>query len=364
VSVDEVPDLEDLLEAAARCAGLGALRLVEPLGGSPRSLVGRVGDGEATYVVKVARGEDGRDTWAREASALEAAGDSEVSPRLLGDDAARRLIVMTDLGSAPPVSDRLRTSAGPGTAVAADEGLVAWATALGRLHEGGAARAERYAALLERRDPGEEAHAMPRALDVAATQIGEHAETLGLRHDDAALGRLRGLTGSFTRPATVLSPGDACPDNNVMGAGDGRVTLLDFEFAEARHPAWDLAYLTVPWPTCWCSWRLPPGTRDRAVGAYVAAAGVTVDDAWRQDLALAAQGWALSSGGRMLPAALAGEPWDVPQMPEPRLRVRDRLETASRGPDPLLARLAGDLVRAVDARWHREPLPLAPAYRA
>ena len=24
-----------------------------------------------------------------------------------------------------------------------------------------------------------------------------------------------------------------------------------------RHVAWDLAYLRVPWPTCWCSWRLP-----------------------------------------------------------------------------------------------------------
>jgi hypothetical protein len=34
--------------------------------------------------------------------------------------------------------------------------------------------------------------------------------------------------------------------------------------------AWDAAYLTVPWPTCWCSWRLSDAS---ALGATHAAWG-------------------------------------------------------------------------------------------
>ena len=62
----------------------------------------------------------------------------------------------------------------------------------------------------------------------------------------------------------ALSPADACPDNNLLT--DRRLRLIDFEWSEVRHPAWDAAYLAVPWPTCWCSWRIPgrvrrPGAR-------------------------------------------------------------------------------------------------------
>ena len=128
---------------AARAAGLGPLTLVEGLGGSPRSLVGRVTDGSDTYVVKVTGLQEG-DTWARETSALAAAEGSGVSPRLLGADAQTRLIVMSDLGSAPPVSDRLMG----GTPEAADTGLVAWARG-----DRPAPRGRRRAGSPLRRDP-------------------------------------------------------------------------------------------------------------------------------------------------------------------------------------------------------------------
>ena len=48
--------------------------------------------------------------------------------------------------------------------------------------------------------------------------------------------------------AEALTPADACPDNNVL-IGRRRV-LIDFEGAQWRHLAWDVAYLFVPWPTC------------------------------------------------------------------------------------------------------------------
>ncbi len=64
----------------------------------------------------------------------------------------------------------------------------------------------------------------------------------------------------------ALTPGDACPDNNIE-TPDGLV-LIDFEVADFRHVAWDAAYLTEPWPTCWCSWRLPSEVTDEAVARW------------------------------------------------------------------------------------------------
>ena len=64
-------------------------------------------------------------------------------------------------------------------------------------------------------------------------------------------------------------------------AGRRRVVLVDFEGAEWRHVAWDVAYLRVPWPTCWCSWRMPdavaepPSTGTARLAA--AAAGASRD---------------------------------------------------------------------------------------
>src|SRR3546814_15672777 len=58
----------------------------------------------------------------------------------------------------------------------------------------------------------------------------------------------------------VVTPGDTCPDNNLLP--DGVAHLMDFEFAEVRHPAWDAAYLTLPWQTCWFAWQVSK-RRDR-----------------------------------------------------------------------------------------------------
>src|SRR2546429_3760393 len=82
-----------------------------------------------------------------------------------------------------------------------------------------------------------------------------------------ALDELRGLGSrlSCAGPA-ALTPADACPDNNVRTAGG--LVLIDFEGAQWRHIAWDVAYLAVPWPSCWCAWQLPADVAARAVEAY------------------------------------------------------------------------------------------------
>ena len=110
--------------------------------------------------------------------------------------------------------------------------------------------------------------ASPAASDQATTDWAAHAEALGI---DRPSGRRRpGRPCSPTAEHHALSPADVCPDNNLL-LPDG-CRLIDFEWAEVRHPAWDAAYLAVPWPTCWCSWRIPDASAERALDAYREAA--------------------------------------------------------------------------------------------
>src|SRR5439155_252120 len=68
---------------------------------------------------------------------------------------------------------------------------------------------------------------------------------------------------------SAVAMSDAGPGGSVADAllGDGLVPI-DFEGAEWRHVAWDVAYLTVPWPSCWCSWRIPRSVAEQATHAY------------------------------------------------------------------------------------------------
>lgn len=127
----------------------------------------------------------------------------------------------------------------------------------------------------------------------------------------------------------VLSPSDICPDNNVRTEHGTR--LLDFEGASVIHPAWDVAYLRVPWPTCWCAWRLPRTHSHVAEAAYservrsqLQSQGSPVDwVAVDDDVATASFLWAIGSVGFFLEAAdtqtLNG---DDPARPSPTMRVR------------------------------------------
>ncbi len=77
--------------------------------------------------------------------------------------------------------------------------------------------------------------------------------------------------------------GDPCPDN-VLITSDG-CRLVDYERASMASAALDFAYLLSPLPSCWCFGLLPPELVAAASAAYedaVAAAGVVLDDAWRE----------------------------------------------------------------------------------
>jgi len=204
----------------------------------------------------------------------------------------------------------------------------------------------------------------------AAAALAELMPQLGVEPTAAALVEFV-ATAVLDEGPRALTPGDVCPDNNVQ-RGD-ELVLIDFEWAEYRHVAWEAAYLTVPWPTCWCSWRLPEEVTAAAVAAWQgiltpllsreAAAGLP--EAVRR----ATAAWALITTAWSLPRAMSednpapGKP-ERPQ-PDRRAVIQNRLAVAvAHTPaSSELHRLAAESLRATRERWGARELPLAPAWR-
>ena len=358
---------EGILAAAAQAAGLTGLRAVARLPGHARNQVWRVTDDDASFVVKAYADLEG-EGWAREPAALEALAGSRAAPELLGVLDDPRLVVMEDLGRAPHVADALLGS-DPARAVTALEG---WVDALARLHlAGDDAVLDTFGRRLGARSAEMGTHWMPEHLAGAARTHGSIAGRLGLRMPEEVANALADLASGFAVSAVALTPGDTCPDNNVV-LPDG-VRLLDFEGAEIRHLVWDVAYLRVPWPTCWCAWRIPSELTDRLVRRYrerVAPSLAYVGtEPFRADLDRATLGWCLASAAWFLPGALDDAVADASlgDGPGRRTTLMHRLWLAAHLPvgDDLaeLTTYARDLYRTLARRWGEPTLLLAPAFR-
>ncbi|QWC85500.1 phosphotransferase [Nocardioidaceae bacterium] len=346
-----------------------------------RNDVRRVGDGERTWILKSYLQSSGNPV-AREAAGLVVAG-SDLAPRLVGVATDPPVLLMEDLGGGRALSDLLHTE--PVSAAAAHEAtdaVTGWADTLGRLHQHSWGRREDFVEVLERHGGCGSAFdgrvEPPEAVDQLVEAVGELQSLsveLGLPTSEVLAEQVRAVLEPLTDPAdSVLSPGDTCPDNNRLlpgpdGGGGAGVVLLDFEFAAFRHPAWDLAYLQVPWPTCWCSWRLPARVVDQAHRAYAERLG---PEAWlaREDAAdlldRAVLAWCLASAGWFLRGAMdgdgpAGGPGGEPA-PGRRALLLDRLRQAAALGHAGPSDVAGELREALVGRWGEHELALAPAY--
>jgi hypothetical protein len=349
----------------AASAALGRpLQDLGGLGGSDRSGVHRATDGTTSVVVKSYVG-GSLTSWARERVGLGAAGPLVVAPQLLAVAADPPLVVMQDLGSAPSVADHLLGD----DPTAADAALLEWAGTLGRLHAGTHAdRAAIAASLAEAEDAGRGEEPADRFdagvggnFDKAAADWVATADELGLTGPPDVGALAAGLADPERH---ALSPADACPDNNLLTSEGCR--LIDFEWSEVRHPAWDAAYLAVPWPTCWCSWRIPESSAERAFDAYreAAAEGIpyVATEAFAADVVAARVCWALVSVSWSLTTALRKEQTPHPASPGTRPRMQHRLAlVAESGTDA--AEFAGEVLEHTRRRWGDLALALAPAYR-
>jgi len=349
---------------AAASAALGrALRDLGGLGGSDRSGVHRAADADGTVVVKSYVG-GSLGSWARERVGLGVAGSVGVAPRLLATVADPPLVVMEDLGTASDVAEHLLGS----DPLTADDALLAWARSLGTLHARthadraaiATAFAEAEGAVLD--EPVDRFHAgVAGSTDQATRDWAADAEALGI-DGPPDVGALAAVLADPEHHA--LSPADVCPDNNLL-LPDG-CRLIDFEWAEVRHPAWDAAYLAVPWPTCWCSWRIPDASAERALDAYRGAAveGIpyVASDAFAHDVEAARAVWALVSVSWSLRTALREEQTPHPASPRTRPRMQHRLALVAES-GTVAAAFAGEVLEHTRRQWGDLALALAPAYR-
>jgi len=354
----------DALAAGSRALGV-PLGAPEELKGSDRTLVVRARAPQGSVVVKLHR-DATAESAVREPAGLEVAG-GQGTPRLLAvtDPAG---VVLEDVGAGDDLAELLL---GTAPAVAAD-GLRRWAAALGALHARTADCGGQLQAALDRGAarlivPAVSAAGTPAMLARAGDALAADLPLLGVHPSEQALAELRGLDGLLGGPpqAWALTPSDACPDNNRLTV-DGLV-LLDLEGAQLRHVAWDAAYLLVPWPSCWCSWRLPADVAHAALESWRAAVALPYahDPAFEDDLRTVSLGWAMTSAGWFLRRA-AQDDQPQPATPTRKAMVQHRLVAAVEVPHrqlPALAALAHELLQSTYDAWGEVALQLAPAFR-
>ena len=387
----------EIAKAALNCARatFGEARIVRATvlrrrrGGSVHRLALMTDAGPRSVIAKIAR--------PRERAALELLTGTKIPevPRLLASCDDPPLVLMDDVGTGPSVADRLLGN-DPGKATTAVE---LWAEALARVQAAtlgmGTDFRNRRAALETIMRPGQAADihrahfGKERAVDwkVAVTHPGSEeviADTFdGLRDGLVPLGvsvgpevlaelqaltaRLRADASGTTGPG-ALTPCDVCPDNNVETPD--RLVLVDFEGAEFRHIAWDAAYLTVPWPSCWCSWRIPDEVsvsalarwRDTIEPHLAPAAAAMLDDAIRDATiawAMITAAWFLGAAHRDRPLGPGGS-----LRPGPRELIQHRLAVAAAAqPTGALGAFAAGTLGATYAAWGKRPLLLGAVWR-
>ncbi len=335
--------ITDLLATASAAVG-GPLAEPVELGGSDRTTVlrCRAGDG-STVVVKAHH--DHSLYFAVEATGLTF---SAHGPRLLAVDQARRLIVMSDLGAGPSLADALLGT----SAEAAEAALLAWAACYGRIAAETSGRRPEFDALLHRYGGAPQEPS-------TADRFERALAALGVRAD--------GPAPAEPTAVPVFSPGDICPDNNVLVDGD--LHVLDFEGASFHSVFLDAAYSRMPFATCWCVFGLPDGLAERIEATYraevVTVSPALADDAvWRSGVRQAIGWWTVHNTAAMGAFAATGDkPMHSDRRPVPTVRqlLRHRWRyLVEDEPTPLTETFERLLAATRD--WDVDPLPLYPAF--
>jgi len=347
------------------------VRSIERLRSSERTVVERVrltrlstGEPENVVVKRLLQ----KAGFAAEAGALSVMPAGAPAPQLLAEDPVEGVIIMTDVGSGPSLADALLGD----SADAAQAALRSWAEAIARIHRRTAGLGRSFrAAVVERGGSEVEVDPMSRWLAATPTLIdGAGVELVVPAHIEA---ELSSIMATLDDPAgKALSQGDACPDNNILVPTGLR--LVDFEEAVFRHVAWDLAYLRVPWPSCWCAWNLPVASAEAATAHYLRAVGDGLAGAGpstlREAVEVATLAFALIAAAWFLPSALQrddtlGAPGH--HAPSRRAAVLHRLTLAADIAAELdyqtTSAAARSWTHTLQRRWGPRSLPSCPAFR-
>jgi hypothetical protein len=341
------------------------------LGGSERSAVLRcMLPGGGSVVVKAyPETEAGRYACAAEAAGLEFTATippGEYAPRLLGVDREVPLVVMSDLGSAPSLADLLLGS------LAADAGRawMDWARTCGRIARVSADRPQQFARIHAEYGGGPGSRWLQRVVPTAAELVAP----LGIEVPSGLAAELADVVTCCADGYQVFSPGDICPDNNLITASG--VRYVDFEDAGFQSVFLDAAYLRMPFSSCWCVLRMPPALAAEGEEAYrreVTAVfpGLASDARWDAGVLRGCAAWTIHAMSYLLDRALGADASmndEAAAAPGRRQLLRYRWQTlgnqlAAAGQLPALAELMRSLLDATE-HWQASALAIYPAFAA
>ncbi len=355
---------------AAASAAVGR-PLTDPIvlqGGSGRSVVLRCRDSANAVIVKTypANGA-GRSSFAAEAAGLQLAGGTGLAPSFLGADRDLLAVVMSDLGAGRSMADVLLG----GSPSAAETALLSWARACGALSAAAGHRQPEFESLRAGYLGGHADESYMAGLGDRILGAAEAAGQVGVSAP-AGIGRELAEVAAAVAQHAVFSPGDICPDNNLL-TGDG-IRFLDFESAGFHSAFLDAAYIRMPFSTCWCVFRLPAGLSTAAEAAYRSEAcavrpELADDQIWQPGVRRGVAAWTLSALRWLLRNAIDADEPTEPEAESPRLRqlIRYRWQTLAgeldpAGDLPAVAELMRSLLAATEC-WQAPDLPLYPAFR-
>jgi hypothetical protein len=222
-------------------------------------------------------------------------------PALYGGDRQSGLFVMEDIQQGTRL-DHLLLGNDPD---AAEAGLLAYAETHGRLHALTISRQAEYLRIRERLGPAESADSYY-SYHWLAVALQEIAALLDVPVQPGAAEELEHLRAALVAPGPFLTlvQSDAAPDNFLWDGAAWR--LIDFEGARYTHALLEGACCRMPFPTCWCVYRLPAALIERMEAIYraelskgcPAAADETL---FHQGIAEACLTWALNFHHMMRP---------------------------------------------------------------
>jgi hypothetical protein len=326
-------DLQDVIARAASALSRASGRAIkleqaQPLGEPDRrNLIARAAavgdDGKARPVIVKATRSPGYDPaaenvletsglareWAATAYLSVRAAGGEHGCALLAGDVEAGILVFEDLGAG------LRSLVDPllrGTAEDAERALMSYATALARLHgDTVACRDAHHETFQSIFGPGRARRPLgwrfENDVEFIVDRIGQ----------EPPISELELLSSRLCDPGPWLSlvHGDPCPDNALLV--DGRIRLIDYEWARPSHALLDGIYWRMGFPTCWCAGRTPVDMCARVDAVYRAelahAIPLALDDtAYRTEVAHMSAVWLFTCLSWRLDDALEGdESWGI-----------------------------------------------------
>jgi Ser/Thr protein kinase RdoA (MazF antagonist) len=283
---------------------------------------------------------------------------------LLAADTTHGLLIFEDLGAG---LDSLVEPLLRGRPDQAERALLAYASALGRLHADTAGNIAEHDLALRAGFPAVHRRELRHYAQLEQTAVKLCERLGGLSpHDELAQ-----IAQRLDQPGVWLGlvHGDPCPDNAILRTD--RVHLIDYEFAEPGHILLDAVYWRIGFPTCWCAGRIPDAVAARAEAAYQAELGVILgsapgDTTFQSEMAFMAAAWLLRSLAWRLDAGLKEDDmWGIASIRSRLLWYLEVTITMTEAADilPMLRSVARGWLVDLRVRWpSTHPLGLYPSF--